>query len=236
MPVDPDPVNPSDGGPQAAQPKSPDHPPLVGAAADRRNEVLVAGHAGDAATARSHLDDPEPEVRATALRALARCQQLTADQLQSASADPAVPVRRRAAELSATHDGDVPLEQLLSDPADSVAEISAWACGERTDGVRWLPQLMPMATEHDNPLCREAAVAALGAIGDPRGMDAILAACSDRPAVRRRAVLALSPFAPDGNTTTSADQHPVLVAWEAALDDRDWQVRQAAEDLLGRAR
>ena len=45
---------------------------------------------------------------------------------------------------------------------------------------------------------REAAVAALGAIGDDRGLDAILAATGDKPAIRRRAVLALAPFvAPD---------------------------------------
>nr|MBA3654191.1 HEAT repeat domain-containing protein [Actinomycetota bacterium] len=72
------------------------------------------------------------------------------------------------------------------------------------------------------PLCREAAVAALGAIGDPAGLSAILAATTDKPAVRRRAVLALAPFAgPD-----------VDAALERALEDRDWQVRQAAEDLL----
>ena len=70
---------------------------------------------------------------------------------------------------------------------------------------------------------REAAVAALGAIGDDRGLKAILTACNDKPAVRRRAVLALAPF----------DGPEVKTALEAALEDRDWQVRQAAEDLLG---
>ena len=68
---------------------------------------------------------------------------------------------------------------------------------------------------------REAAVAALGAIGDPAGLPAILAATSDKPAVRRRAVLALAPF----------DGPEVDAALERALSDRDWQVRQAAEDL-----
>jgi HEAT repeat protein len=69
---------------------------------------------------------------------------------------------------------------------------------------------------------REAAAAALGAIGDERGLDAILAACTDKPAVRRRAVLALAPF----------DGPQVDAAIERALADRDWQVRQAAEDLV----
>ena len=65
-------------------------------------------------------------------------------------------------------------------------------------------------------------MAALGAVGDRRGLAAILAATGDRPAVRRRAVLALAPF--EG---PEVDQ-----ALERARLDRDWQVRQAAEDLL----
>jgi len=40
--------------------------------------------------------------------------------------------------------------------------------------------------------------------------------------VRRRAVLALAPF----------DGPEVDEALRTALEDRDWQVRQAAEDLL----
>ena len=54
--------------------------------------------------------------------------------------------------------------------------------------------LVPVATGDEDPLCREAAVAALGAIGDPAGLPAVLEATKDRPAVRRRAVLALAPF------------------------------------------
>ena len=68
---------------------------------------------------------------------------------------------------------------------------------------------------------REAAVASLGAIGDHRGLPAIIAACSDKPAVRRRAVLALAPF----------DGPDVDAALAVARQDRDWQVRQAAEDV-----
>jgi HEAT repeat protein len=48
-----------------------------------------------------------------------------------------------------------------------------------------------------------------------------LAATTDRPAVRRRAVLALAPF----------EGPEVDAALTRALDDRDWQVRQAAEDV-----
>jgi HEAT repeat protein len=80
-----------------------------------------------------------------------------------------------------------------------------------------------VATDHRDALAREAAVAALGAIGDERGLPAILAATDDKPAVRRRAVLALAPF----------DGADVDAALARAHTDRDWQVRQAAEDLTG---
>ena len=68
---------------------------------------------------------------------------------------------------------------------------------------------------------RESAVAALGALGDSRGLPAILVAVTDKPNVRRRAVLALAPF----------EGPQVEAAIDRALEDRDWQVRQAAEDL-----
>src|SRR5437588_591086 len=78
-----------------------------------------------------------------------------------------------------------------------------------------------LVTGHDDALVREAAVAALGAIGDELGLPAILAATADKPAVRRRAVLALAPF----------DGPEVDAALARARSDHDWQVRQAAEDL-----
>jgi hypothetical protein len=55
-----------------------------------------------------------------------------------------------------------------------------------------------------------------------RGLPAILAACTDKPAVRRRAILALAPF----------EGPEVDAALQAAMEDRDWQVRQNAEILL----
>ena len=80
-----------------------------------------------------------------------------------------------------------------------------------------------MALNHDDPLCRESAVAALGALGHEKGRAAVLAGLTERAAIRRRAVLALAAF----------EGPEVEAALTAALSDRDWQVRQAAEDLLG---
>jgi HEAT repeat protein len=135
-------------------------------------------------------------------------------------------VRRRAATLAANATPRrVELLALLEDEAPLVAEAAAWALGEwGVDNPRLgdtVAALAAMTTDHAEPLCREAAVAALGAIGDPRGLAAILVACGDKPAIRRRAVHALAPF----------DGPEVEAAIDKALADRDWQVRQAAEDL-----
>lgn len=189
---------------------------------ERRRRAAMAGHAGDAAGARSFLDDPSPAVRATALGALTRAGDLTDADLVAALADPDPGVRRRAAS-EARHRPAVDLVPLLDDPEPLVVEAAAWALGERaTAEPRTVGRLSQVALDHDDPLAREAAVAALGAIGDDAGLPAILQATRDKPAVRRRAVLALAPF----------EGPEVDAALERALADRDWQVRQAAEDLL----
>jgi len=185
--------------------------------------VAVAGHTGDAATAGAGLVDPAPTVRSTALGALERLGVLGRDELDSGLADPDPSVRRRSAELAATHP-EVPVVELLADPDPSVVEMTAWSLGERGESaaVAALARLVPVDGGHPDPLCREAAVAALGAIGDPAGLPAVLAALDDKPAVRRRAAVALAAF----------DGPEVEAALRRCLDDRDWQVRQVAEDLL----
>lgn len=183
-------------------------------------EVVLAGHLNDSATAESALSNPSPAVRAAALSALRRLDRLSSSALGQAARDSDPSVRRRAAELAA-RDARVSLVPLFGDPDPLVAEMAAWAAGEQQD-TGAVEALSAMCCGHDDPLCREAAAAALGAIGDPRGLAAILAAVSDITAVRRRAVLALAPF----------DGAAVEEALKSALSDRDWQVRQAAEDLL----
>jgi len=195
-----------------------------------RRAVAIAGHTGDAATARAGLTDSSGLVRATALGALERLGVLGDDELTAGLADGDGAVRRRAAELSAPHLA-VDLLPALADSDAAVVEAAAWACGERevvADDV--LEALIGLAVGERGgaePLARESAVAALGAIGDDRGLDAILAATTDKPAIRRRAVLALAPFLQADHPRAAA----VSAAMDRALTDRDWQVRQAAEDL-----
>lgn len=189
-------------------------------AADLRS-VVIAGHTGDVDIARGGLESRTAGVRAAALGALERLGALDETTLRASLRDSEVTVRRRAAELCALHP-DVDLVPTLHDDDPRVVEVAAWACGEhesnRDDVVQALIELASTATD---PLVRESAVSALGAIGDERAVEVIIAACSDKPAVRRRAVLALAPF--DGDR--------VVAAVDEALADRDWQVRQAAEDL-----
>ena len=190
-------------------------------ASGRRRQVALAGHLGDRATAEAALDDTDDSIRELAIGALERIGTLDDDQLVSLANDPSIRVRRRVAELLASHTAVDP-GRSLHDDDPTVVEVAAWAMGEREnveDSV--LERLIELAVEARDPLVRESAAAALGAIGDPRGLPAILTACDDKPAVRRRAVLALAPF----------DGPEVEAAIDRALEDRDWQVRQSAEDL-----
>ena len=192
---------------------------------------LHARHARGAAGARrefieknvtwAHLDIAGPVwARARATHALL------------ASAEDAAPtIRRRVGELAIIRPTGAladTLCTLLHDADTTVAETAAAALGEcplpRASRATVVDALVTAATTHDEPLVREAAVAALGSIGDPRGLPAILAGCTDKPAIRRRAVLALAPF----------DGPEVDAAIDRALEDRDWQTRQAAELLRER--
>jgi HEAT repeat protein len=188
----------------------------------RWREIAVAGHTGDAIAARGALADPDPVTRELGLGALLRLEMLTDADLDTALGDGAPSVRRRAAMIAGQRPG-VSLRAVLADADLTVVEAAAWACGEQEsvdDDV--LETLIDLGVTSGDALVREACTAALGAIGDPRGLATILHGCTDKPAVRRRAVLALAPF----------DGDEVDAALQTALTDRDWQVRQAAEDIV----
>jgi hypothetical protein len=181
--------------------------------------------------------DPDARVRVAALGALTRRAPRVSARAawRRATRDTDPVVRRRAAELASALDTPPTrapmidlLLTLLTDDDPLVAEASAFALGEIASRDDHEPAaltagtaLARATTEHADPLVREAAVAALGAIGDPRHLAPVLAATRDRPAIRRRAVLALAAF----------EGPEVEAAIVRALTDTDWQVRQAAEDL-----
>jgi len=186
------------------------------------HEVLLASHEGNPellCTAFAHDND---HIRSLALHGLLKNNVLTDEHIRRAEVDPSRLVRHRLAQLGAV-EPRINLSVLLHDVDFAVAETAAWSLGERVNvTAEEFALLLEGGAHHDHAIVRESCIAALGAIGDPRAVPIILQGCTDKPAVRRRAILALAPF----------DGPEVTTALEKALLDRDWQVRQAAEDLL----
>ncbi len=187
-----------------------------------RKEMLEAAEVGNYSLAEVGLKSHNPRVRATSISVLSKNGLLNEQACLEASEDLDPLVRRSVAE-AATTILTIPLINLLQDPDFTVVEISCWAAGERGDQGDGVIQILSEITVgHEDALCREAAVAALGALGNPNGLQSILVATEDIATVRRRAILALAPF----------DNDETKKALNKALEDRDWQVRQAAEDLV----
>ncbi len=171
------------------------------------------------------LTSANERARVLALRAAARRHRLDASAWLRALRDGSPEVRREALTLLA-HD-ELGHEEVigavtsaLGDPDDLVVDAAAFAIGEH-HLLGALDALVDVAGGHRDARCREAAVAALGALGDDRGRGAILAALDDKAPVRRRAVVALANF----------EGPEVDAALERAREDRDWQVRAAADQL-----
>ena len=202
---------------------TPDGPrPLVDTGEMRRRlTAALAGLAGDEPVVRRLLTDSSPKVRAAALTSLANMGRAQPDDVHRALRDPDPGVRRSTCEL-AGRIAAADFSPLLDDDDPFVVEAAAFAVGESGDR-RACRRLSEIARSHPDPLCRESAVAALGAIGDVSGRAAVLAALGDTPSIRRRAVVALAAF--PGKTANAALRE--------RLSDRDWQVRQAAGEVLG---
>ncbi|HEY1738715.1 MAG TPA: hypothetical protein VGI86_08405 [Acidimicrobiia bacterium] len=216
----------------------------------RARAAAIVGHSGrwprgmaEALSALVH-SDPAPAVREAALRALVRrahpsralaswrvaTQDLDAGMRRAAATvAPGLAARAGAPGVAA------PLITLLDDRDALVAEASAFALGEVVSRALDAPTahavvdaLARHAADHSDALVREACVAALGSLrgadveGTAAALGVLLAAARDKPAIRRRAVIALSAF----------DDPAAERAIQDALTDRDWQVRQLAEDLL----
>ncbi len=188
--------------------------------------IAVAGHTGDRELVSEALTASDARARVVAIGAATRLGLLDADRIAEFLDDDSVDVRHRALEELPKLEDRATITDAVTALLDheTLAELAAFTLGEIEPvgeaRTRVVEALSRQATQHDDALCRESAVAALGALGD--GLEAILSACGDVATVRRRAVLALAPF----------DGPEVDAALNTALEDRDWQVRQAAEDLL----
>ena len=188
---------------------------------ERRQQLVQLAREGDLSLARELCGDGDPRVRASSIAVLSENDALDESLIALGLSDPN-PLVRMTVARAAAQNSSISVLELLNDEDSSVVEIACWAAGEQTEhNDSIIEALSAIALEHEDALCRESAVAALGALGDARGLESILKATKDIATVRRRAVIALAPF--EGQAVTDALQ--------LALSDRDWQVRQAAEDL-----
>jgi HEAT repeat protein len=188
---------------------------------ERRQQLVQLAREGDLSLARELCGDGDPRVRASSIAVLSENDALDESLIALGLSDPN-PLVRMSVARAAAQNSSISVLELLNDEDSSVVEIACWAAGEQTEhNDSIIEALSAIALEHEDALCRESAVAALGALGDARGLESILKATQDIATVSRRAVIALAPF--EGQAVTDALQ--------LALSDRDWQVRQAAEDL-----
>ena len=188
---------------------------------ERRQQLVQLAREGDLSLARELCGDGDPRVRASSIAVLSENDALDESLIALGLSDPN-PLVRMSVARAAAQNSSISVLELLNDEDSSVVEIACWAAGEQTEhNDSIIEALSGIVLEHEDALCRESAVAALGALGDARGLESILKATKDIATVRRRAVIALAPF--EGQAVTDALQ--------LALSDRDWQVRQAAEDL-----
>ena len=186
-----------------------------------RQRIIELSLNGEFQLVTEYLEHPEPDVRATALRVLDNEGKLEKGIVERSLSDSAFKVRNALAHLI-SRNRDIPAMKFLLDEDAEIVEIACWGIGERGDAsAEVLDVLQSINESHSDSLCRESAVAALGALGNRDALGSILKAVVDIATVRRRAVLALAPF----------DGPEVELAIAKALEDRDWQVRQAAEDI-----
>jgi HEAT repeat protein len=116
------------------------------------------------------------------------------------------------------------LSALENDPDPTVRECLATAYGE-IDSADTVPWLSFAARDDSDRHVKEAATAALGAIGNNAGLETLLLLINDGPPqVRRRAIAAITVF----------DDERVEPAIRRAALDRNPGVREAAEMVVGK--
>ena len=194
----------------------------------QRASVLAAGAArtpAACATVDAALVDEDPLVRVAALGALRSQGRLSVEELVRSLDDPSPSVRIRAAQLAPGVEGTsdhLGLRLIAAlDDTDALCRIAALvALGDRQE-LMAVDAICALATSDSDLLVVEECVAALGALGDPRGLPVVLEATAGKPAMRRRSVAALGAF----------DDPQVEEALDRLADDRDWQVRQAVAML-----
>jgi HEAT repeat protein len=197
------------------------------AALDKATESTRSNLAALLADPEPALRSPDPSLRRLAVTATIGRPGLLDQVAAMLEHDPAATVRRECAEvLGATPGARTKwLLAALRDESPPVREAAAFALGEHAERGSVSPLLAIAIDDKEDSLAREAAVAALGAIGDAVAVPALLdLIASGPPQVRRRCVAALTVF----------DDDRIEPALQRAATDRNPMVREAAEMVVGR--
>ncbi len=201
--------------------------------AERRRQAILARYENselEESEITGFLNDTAAVVREAALATVVKLNLDAGKHIVNAFNDDDHGVRKRAIELvidlSDNQDYISKILVLLDDSSTFVVETVCWVIGEIGNNYENVAEVVSkvnqIALNHDDSLCREAAVACLGSLGHIDGLATLLRVLDDKPNVRRRATLALAPF----------EGPEVEEALKRKLKDRDLQTRQAAEDLL----
>jgi len=201
--------------------------------AERRRQAILARYENselEESEITGFLNDTAAVVREAALATVVKLNLDAEKHIVNAFNDDDHGVRKRAIELvidlSDNQDYISKILVLLDDSSTFVVETVCWVIGEIGNNYENVAEVVSkvsqIALNHDDSLCREAAVACLGSLGHIDGLATLLRVLDDKPNVRRRATLALAPF----------EGPEVEEALKRKLKDRDLQTRQAAEDLL----
>jgi len=201
--------------------------------AERRRQAILARYENselEESEITGFLNDTAAVVREAALATVVKLNLDAGQHIVNAFNDDDHGVRKRAIELvidlSDNQDYISKILVLLDDSSTFVVETVCWVIGEIGNNYENVAEVVSkvsqIALNHDDSLCREAAVACLGSLGHIDGLATLLRVLDDKPNVRRRATLALAPF----------EGPEVEEALKRKLKDRDLQTRQAAEDLL----
>jgi len=189
--------------------------------ADRDELVALVADPG------SFLDNEDPIVRRMATTALDDEEANTLfDRLVELLDDEEASLRAAAAEKLGVcgNRGLVHLSAAQHDEEADVREAVATAYGEISD-ASVIPWLVEVGNDDQDRTVKEAAVAALGAIGSDEAIDPLLEfIAKGPPQVRRRAIAAITVF----------DDPRIEPAIQRAAFDRNPGVREAAEMVVGK--
>ncbi len=188
---------------------------------DVLRDTVLAGYTRDRALIDRAICHTNARIRAAAINASIRTGETSVETLQKLLLDPSPEVRLAVirASISIPELDIYCLLELEADP--QVLEAIIFSLGERKE-YRAHTDLCKIAVSHTDPLCREAAIAALANLQMEESLETLIKASSDRAPVRRRVAIALSYF----------DNPLATKCLEMLSQDRDWQTKKIAKELL----